>query len=274
MSLLALTLFLATTLAQGNPPAALSSLLSSLSSFQTASPGVNPWIFTSPEEYTSLFNSLQSAGLIPSTITAPLPWPTASDLYSPGSGPWIPFGPGGHPGGPGKPPGYWGGSTGCGPWGPNNWGPWTDWSTRSDWRTNAPWTKWWGGDTCPGTDWPGWTEGEWRTSAPWTGWESCTAVTTGTSVFTTTGVGGTPTVGTAFAVRVASAESVETGAAGNGGNGNVNGGGNGDGGGNGEGDAGTAAQGKGPHGAANPVVTVAPALAGAAAAVMGVMVVL
>jgi hypothetical protein len=69
-----------------------------------------PWATSDLPRWSSFYNSLLSAGKIPSTLTA-APWPTGG--YGPGSGPW---GPGNHDGdnGPGGPggrggPGHWGG---------------------------------------------------------------------------------------------------------------------------------------------------------------------
>lgn len=138
------------------------------------------------------------------TITA-VPWP--SGTYGAGHGPWVPYGP--H-----RPDFHaaskpFGGPSGCGPWGDSTWGPWSEWATRTDWRTHAPWTKWWGGSACPGTDWPGWTQGPWSTSAPWTTWEACEATATETSTFTTT-MDGSEVVQTQFDVQVAAAPMTET----------------------------------------------------------------
>lgn len=101
------------------------------------------------------------------------------------------------------------GSGGPGPFGPSNYGPWSDWSTRSDWRSE-PWTAWWGQSACPPTDWPGWTAGPWKSNAPWTTWSGCTAKTTATSVITTT-VNGSAVVTTAFGLQVAAASAQTTG---------------------------------------------------------------
>jgi hypothetical protein len=95
------------------------------------------------------------------------------------------------------------GPNGPGPWGSSNFGPYSDWSTRSNWR-NGPWTAWWGGSACPPSDWPGWTAGPWSTSAPWTSWSGCSASTTATSVVTTT-VNGTAATTTAYELQVAAA---------------------------------------------------------------------
>jgi hypothetical protein len=69
-----------------------------------------PWATSDLPRWSSLYNSLISAGKVPTTLTA-APWPTGG--YGPGSGPWGP----GHdddddddndgPGGRG--PGRWGG---------------------------------------------------------------------------------------------------------------------------------------------------------------------
>ena len=42
------------------------------------------------------------------------------------------------------------GPNGAPPWGSSNYGPYSEWATRSDWR-NGPWTAWWGGSNgnCP-----------------------------------------------------------------------------------------------------------------------------
>jgi len=61
-----------------------------------------PWASSDPGKWSSIYESLLSAGKIPSTLTA-APWPTGS--YGPGQGPWGPGGPHG-PGGPGR---HWGG---------------------------------------------------------------------------------------------------------------------------------------------------------------------
>ena len=179
-----LTLLSLATLAAAipQPPAEVSSALSSLRA--NTAPGA---------AYTSVFNSLQSEGIIPSTVTAP--WP--SGTWGPGSGPW---GPGGWHGGDHS--GAW--SSGWGPWGTGNWGPWSDYTTNPSWTTNAPWTQWWDGSACPGTDWPGWTEGPWSTAAPWTTWSGCTASTTSTGTYTTT-VSGSQVVSTAYGIQVAAA---------------------------------------------------------------------
>lgn len=81
------------------------------------SPAVTPpWASTDLPRWTSVYNSLVSNGVIPSTLTT-APWPTGG--YGPGSGPWGPgwdhddnddddgkWGPGGRGGGG---PGRWGG---------------------------------------------------------------------------------------------------------------------------------------------------------------------
>jgi hypothetical protein len=162
-----------------------------------------PWATTDPAKWSSVYASLVSEGRIPSTLTA-APWPTNG--WGPGSGPWGPGGGRGGPGGGG--PGHWGGTysssllhshhyflqpltfttigpNGPAPFGSSNFGPWSDWSTRSDWRSK-PWTAWWGTSACPPTDWPGWTAGPWSTAAPWTTWSGCSAKTTATNVVTTT----------------------------------------------------------------------------------------
>jgi hypothetical protein len=95
------------------------------------------------------------------------------------------------------------GPNGPGPWGSSNYGPYSDWSTRSDWR-DGPWTAWWGGSACPPSDWPGWTAGPWSSSAPWTSWSGCTAKTTATNVATTT-VSGSVVTTTAYGLQVAAA---------------------------------------------------------------------
>jgi hypothetical protein len=166
------------------------------------------------DQWSSAFSSLQSAGKIPSTVTPPPANPTA---YGPGQGPWGPhFSKGGGPVSGGKmgPPGGgpWGGPDGCGPWGSGSWGPFSHWSTDSSWRSNGPWTKWWGGDECPASDWPGWTEGPWSTNAPWTTWSGCTAKTTATSVVTMD-ASGSQVLSTAYGVQVAQAEAVTGSAA-------------------------------------------------------------
>ncbi|CAN9195648.1 unnamed protein product [Alternaria alternata] len=163
-----------------------------------------PWASSDPAKWSSIYESLLSEGKIPSTLTA-APWPTGS--YGPGQGPWGPGGPHG-PGGSGG-PGHWGGPDGPGPWGSSNWGPYSDWSTRSDWR-NGPWTAWWGGSACPPSDWPGWTAGPWSSSAPWTSWSGCSASTTATSVVTTT-INGTAATTTAYGLQVAAASASTTG---------------------------------------------------------------
>ncbi|USP72834.1 uncharacterized protein yc1106_00108 [Curvularia clavata] len=162
-----------------------------------------PWASDDPAKWSSIYSSLVSDGKIPSTLTA-APWPTGS--YGPGQGPWGPggFHGGGGPGGPGR---HWGGPDGPGPWGSSNYGPYSDWSTRSDWRS-GPWTAWWDGDKCPPSDWPGWTAGPWSTSAPWTSWSACTASTTATSVVTNT-VSGVVATSTAYGLQVAQASEVQ-----------------------------------------------------------------
>ncbi|PZD24543.1 hypothetical protein A1F96_09268, partial [Pyrenophora tritici-repentis] len=154
---------------------------------------------TDAGRWSSLYESLRSAGKIPSTLTA-APWPTGS--YGPGQGPY--------PGGPGRggKPGAGGGPGGWGdpahpPFGPSNFGPYSQWSTRSDWR-QGPWTSWWDGTACPASDWPGWTAGPWATSPPWTSWAGCTASTTATSVSTVT-VNGTEAVATGYGLQVLAA---------------------------------------------------------------------
>ncbi|EFQ95171.1 hypothetical protein PTT_06928 [Pyrenophora teres f. teres 0-1] len=122
-------------------------------------PGAAP---TDAGRWSSIYESLLSAGKIPSTLTA-APWPTGS--YGPGQGPYPGPGRGGKPGGG---PGGWGGPAGAPPFGPSNFGPYSQWSTRSDWR-KGPWTSWWDGSACPASDWPGWTAGPWATSPPWYG---------------------------------------------------------------------------------------------------------
>lgn len=68
-----------------------------------------PWATSDPAKWSSIYNSLVSAGYIPSTLTA-APWPTDGS-WGPGGG-WGPaggnWGPGNH-GGPGG-PGRWGGN--------------------------------------------------------------------------------------------------------------------------------------------------------------------
>jgi hypothetical protein len=183
-------------LAQNNPPA-------------TASAGVIPTNLPAngpPAPWNSVYNSLVSQGVIPSTLTA-APWPTGS--YGPGQGPWVSGGPRGYHGlGGGR---HWGGTDGVGPWGTG--GPWSLWSANSEWRTNGPWTNWWGGSACPGTDWPGWTAGPWGTSPPWTSWAGCTARTTATNVVTTT-VSGSALASTAYGIQVAAANAASSGARG------------------------------------------------------------
>lgn len=70
-----------------------------------------PWASNDPGKWSSIYNSLVSDGIIPSTLTV-APWPTSG--WGPGSGPWGPgWGPGGRgPGGPGGPggSGHWGGT--------------------------------------------------------------------------------------------------------------------------------------------------------------------
>ncbi|KAF5854280.1 hypothetical protein GGP41_007070 [Bipolaris sorokiniana] len=159
-----------------------------------------PWASDDPAKWSSIYSSLLSDAKIPSTLTA-APWPTGS--WGPGQGPWggPGFGPGHSPGGgPGR---HWGGPDGVGPWGSSNYGPYSDWATRSDWRS-GPWTAWWGGSKCPPSEWPGWTAGPWSTSAPWTSWEGCTASTTATSVVTAT-VSGVVATSTAYGLEVAAA---------------------------------------------------------------------
>lgn len=71
-----------------------------------------PWATSDLPRWSSLYNSLVSAGKIPTTLTN-APWPTG--VYGPGSGPWGP----GHDdndndgfGGPGgRGPGRWGGKS-------------------------------------------------------------------------------------------------------------------------------------------------------------------
>jgi len=152
--------------------------------------------------WSSAMDSLKSEGKFPSITPGPVP----TGAWGPGKGPWGPGAPGWNhqwqSKGPGGQP--WGGPDGCGPWGDGNWGPFSDWSTKDDWRTK-PWTGWWGGTQCPGSDWPGWTEGPWSTKAPWTSWEGCTAKTTGTEIVTQTPSGtaqGTPAVSTAYDIQV------------------------------------------------------------------------
>ena len=97
--------------------AALAALaVSALSQSTTAGPATPvvtpPWATSDLPRWSSFYNSLLSAGKIPSTLTA-APWPTGG--YGPGSGPW---GPGNHdgengndgPGGRGG-PGRWGGTS-------------------------------------------------------------------------------------------------------------------------------------------------------------------
>jgi hypothetical protein len=62
-----------------------------------------PWATSDAAKWSSVYNSLASAGRIPSTLTA-APWPTGS--WGPGAGPWGPGG-GRGSGGPG---GHWGGT--------------------------------------------------------------------------------------------------------------------------------------------------------------------
>ena len=180
-----------------------------------------PWATSDLPKWSSLYNSLVSAGKVPTTLTA-APWPTSG--YGPGSGPW---GPGNHGDndndGPGsRGPGGWGGTSspsptrmyinanrnitgpnGAGPWGTGSYGPWSEWSTKTDWRS-GPWTAWWDGSACPPSNWPGWTAGPWSTAAPWTTWSGCTASTTATSVSTAT-VNGTAVPTTAYGLQVAAA---------------------------------------------------------------------
>ncbi|KAL5372759.1 hypothetical protein DPSP01_013228 [Paraphaeosphaeria sporulosa] len=151
----------------------------------TAAPFIPPPFSTNPEEWSSIYQSIQSAGFS---------WP--SSAYGPGQDPWVGYG-GGHPNG-----GRWGGANGHGPWGSNNWGP-SAWQSNSAWH-DGPWTRWWGGSACPDSDWPGWTEGPWSTDAPWTGWAGCSASTTATSVVTTT-VSGVQTTATQYGVKVVQA---------------------------------------------------------------------
>ncbi|KAF1969767.1 hypothetical protein BU23DRAFT_233683 [Bimuria novae-zelandiae CBS 107.79] len=192
---------------------------------------IPPPFSTNPGAWSSIYRSIQSAGFS---------WP--SSAYGPGFGPWGGDGPGRGPGNhPGAPDGdHWGGSSGWGPWGSNSWGP-SAWASNSAWR-DGPWTQWWGGSRCPGSDWPGWTQGPWSTDAPWTSWKGCTASTTATSVVTTT-VSGVQTEATQFGVQVAQADGTASTA------------------GSGSG------SGSGSVGAAIPMRTVAPALAAIGGAV-------
>ncbi|KAH7071188.1 hypothetical protein BKA63DRAFT_517498 [Paraphoma chrysanthemicola] len=166
-----------------------------------------PWATTDPAKWSSIYNSLVSEGKIPSTLTQ-APWATGG--WGPGYGPW---GGGRGPGGPGG-PGHWGGPNGPGPWGSSNYGPWSEWSTRTDWR-NGPWTAW-NGAECPGSDWPvRWTAGPWSTKAPWTSWSACSARTTATTVVTTT-INGSAVVTSAYGLQVAAASASQVGSAGGG----------------------------------------------------------
>lgn len=228
--------------ARGGDDASASSAWASLTSAGTLPSGSYD-----AASWSSAMDSLKSEGKIPSTIT-PQPMPTGT--WGPGKGPWGPGAPGWNhnwqsKGPNGKP---WGGPDGCGPWGEDNWGPFSDWATKDDWRT-MPWTSWWGKTECPGSDWPGWTEGPWSTKAPWTSWEGCTAKTTGTEIITQTPSGAdaeaTPAVSTAYDIQVSE---VKNKAAANGNNGNDD---------------------SGSQGAA-PMVTAAPVLA-AGAALMGLV---
>lgn len=189
----------------------------------TDPPFIPPPFSTNPGAWSSIYRSIESEGFS---------WP--SSAYGPGQGPW---GPNNHPWGP-PGGGRWGGPGGWGPWGSDGWGP-SVWQSNSAWR-NGPWTQWWGGSVCPGSDWPGWTQGPWSTDAPWTSWAGCTASTTSTSVITTT-ISGVRTTATQYGVQVAQA-------AGTGGS------------------SGSATSSVGSQGAA-PVKTMAPALAAIGGAV-------
>lgn len=221
--------------ARAGAPGDMSSAWASLSSAGAIPSGYDP------ASWSSAMDSLKSEGKYPSITPGPIP----TGAWGPGKGPWGPGAPGWNhqwqSKGPGGKP--WGGPDGCGPWGDGNWGPFSDWSTKDEWRTK-PWTAWWGGTQCPGSDWPGWTEGSWSTKAPWTAWEGCTAKTTGTEIVTQTpsgsGAQGSPAVSTAYDIQVS--ELKNRGAAAS--------------------DGGSKAQ-----GAAGPMKTAAPMLAAGAALV-------
>ncbi|QDS71970.1 hypothetical protein FKW77_001263 [Venturia effusa] len=134
----------------------------------------------------------------------PTGWSTQYGSGGPGG-----FGGGGGPGGQHGPFGFGGGPGG---WGPNSGGPFQggNWGNgpfgqSGAWTTGA-WTKWWNGNQCPASDWPGWTSGSWSTSAPWTSWSACTASVTSSSIYTTTSFGSNvPYTTTSFGYMVAQA---------------------------------------------------------------------